>query len=263
MLFKFKIYICELANNFMPQEFKYRQQFYQDYFNSQSGRTFSLNIEAKIKSEEYLLAKEILPLMPKNHDAAILDIGCGFGSLIYMLKQNGYRNLKGIDLSEGQVKVAKEIGLSEVELQDLLPYLKSNTNQFDAISGIDIIEHFSKDELMEVLKAVFHALKPNGIAIFRTPNLDAPFATLFANGDFTHENYLNYSSANQVLLTAGFKEIQVKDSLMLSNNFIKEIFRKITWLIVKSCIKLVVFATARSTRAMVFSPNLLIKAKKL
>jgi hypothetical protein len=32
---------------------------------------------------------------------------------------------------------------------------------------------------------------------------------------------------------------------------------------VKSCIKLVVFSTARSTRAMVFSPNLLIKAKKL
>jgi hypothetical protein len=106
-------------------------------------------------------------------------------------------------------------------------------------------------------------LKPNGIAIFRTPNLDAPFATLFANGDFTHENYLNYSSANQVLLTAGFKEIQVKDSLMHSNNFIKEIFRKITWVIVKSCIKLVVYSTARSTRAMVFSPNLLIKAKKL
>ena len=76
----------------MPSEFKYRQQFYQDYFNSQSGRTFSLDLEAKIKSEEYLLAKEILPLMPKNHDAAILDIGCGFGSLIYMLKQNG-RNL--------------------------------------------------------------------------------------------------------------------------------------------------------------------------
>ena len=72
----------------MPPEFKYRQQFYQDYFNSQSGRTFSLNMEAKIKSEEYLLAKEILPLMPNNLDAAILDIGCGFGSLIYMLKKN-------------------------------------------------------------------------------------------------------------------------------------------------------------------------------
>ncbi len=247
----------------MPPEFKYRQQFYQDYFNSQSGRTFSLDLEAKIKSEEYLLAKEILPLMPNNQDAAILDIGCGFGSLIYMLKKNGYVNLKGIDLSEGQVKMAQSIGLSEIELQDLLPFLKENIEKFDVITGIDIIEHFSKDELMEVLNAVRNSLKANGIAIFRTPNLDAPFATLFANGDFTHENYLNYSSANQVLLTAGFSEIQVLNSLMRSNHFFKEIFRKIIWTMVKFFIKLVIFASARSTRAMVFSPNLLIKAKKI
>ena len=145
----------------------------------------------------------------------------------------------------------------------LKPFLKENIEKFDVITGIDIIEHFSKDELMEVLNAVRNSLKANGIAIFRTPNLDAPFATLFANGDFTHENYLNYSSANQVLLTAGFSEIQVFDSLMRSDNFLKEICRKIIWSVVKFFIKLVVFASARSTRAMVFSPNLLIKAKKI
>jgi hypothetical protein len=50
---------------------------------------------------------------------------------------------------------------------------------------------------------------------------------------------------------------------MRSDNFLKEIFRKIIWLVVKFFIKLVIFATARSTRAMVFSPNLLIKAKKI
>ena len=37
----------------MSSAFKYRQQFYQDYFNSQSGRTFSLDLETKIKSEEF------------------------------------------------------------------------------------------------------------------------------------------------------------------------------------------------------------------
>jgi hypothetical protein len=50
---------------------------------------------------------------------------------------------------------------------------------------------------------------------------------------------------------------------MRSNNIIKEIFRKIIWVVVKFFIKLAIFATARSTRAMVFSPNLLIKAKKI
>ncbi len=246
----------------MSQEFKYREQFYKDYFNSQSGRTFYLDMEAKMKSEKHLLAKEILPLLPSNKDANILDIGCGFGSFIYMLKSNGYTNIKGIDLSPGQVKVAHELGLQEVELQDLMPYLNNNQNKFDVITGIDIIEHFSKDELMEVLTAVKNSLRNNGIAIFRTPNLDAPFATLYANGDFTHENYLNYSSANQVLMTVGFHEIEVKDALMESMGFLKEILRKITWAIVKFGIKLLLFSTARTTRAMVYTPNLLIKARK-
>lgn len=246
----------------MSQEYKYREIFYKDYFNSQSGRTFYLDIETKMKTEEYSLKKEILPLLPQNKNCAILDIGCGFGSLIYMLKKNGYTNLKGIDLSAGQVKVAHEIGLNEVELQDLLPYLKNNPEKFDVITGLDIIEHFSKDELVEVLSSVKSALKPGGIAIFRTPNLDAPFATLYSNGDFTHENYLNFSSANQVLLTMGFTEIKVMNSLMESKGFIKELVRKISWSIIKFFIKLVIFSTARTYRAMVFSPNLLISAKK-
>ncbi len=246
----------------MSQEFKYRELLYNDYFNSQSGRTFQLNIEKKLITDGRTLSKEILPLMPSDKNAAVLDMGCGFGSLIYTLKQNGYKNLKGIDLSEGQVKVAHEIGLNEIELQDLLPYLKNHTSSFDVITGIDIIEHFSKDELVEVLTCVKNALKPNGIAIFRTPNLDAPFASLFSNGDFTHENYINYSSANQLMLSMGFKNILVKDSVMEANGFLKELFRKAIWMVMKTFIKLLLFSTARTTRAMVFSPNLIIKVTK-
>lgn len=246
----------------MSNEFKYRELLYNDYFNSQSGRTFHLDIEKKLSTDSNILSREILPLIPSDKNSALLDMGCGFGSLIYTLKKKGYTNLKGIDLSEGQVKVAHELGLTEIELQDLLPYLKNNKNTFDVITGIDIIEHFSKDELVEVLTCVKDALKPNGTAIFRTPNLDAPFATLFSNGDFTHENYINYSSANQLMLSMGFKNIQVLNSIMETQGFFKELFRKLTWAVMKTFIKLLIFSTARTTNAMVFSPNLIIKVTK-
>jgi 2-polyprenyl-3-methyl-5-hydroxy-6-metoxy-1,4-benzoquinol methylase len=246
----------------MSNEFKYRELLYNDYFNSQSGRTFHLDIEKKLSTDSNILSREILPLIPTDKNSALLDMGCGFGSLIYTLKKKGYTNLKGIDLSEGQVKVAHELGLTEIELQDLLPYLKNNKNKFDVITGIDIIEHFSKDELVEVLTCVKDALKPNGTAIFRTPNLDAPFATLFSNGDFTHENYINYSSANQLMLSMGFKNIQVLNSIMETQGFLKELFRKLTWAVMKTFIKLLIFSTARTTNAMVFSPNLIIKVTK-
>ena len=110
----------------MSNEFKYRELLYNDYFNSQSGRTFHLDIEKKLSTDSNILSREILPLIPSDKNSALLDMGCGFGSLIYTLKKKGYTNLKGIDLSEGQVKVAHELGLTEIELQDLLPYLKNN-----------------------------------------------------------------------------------------------------------------------------------------
>lgn len=43
---------------------------------------------------------------------------------------------------------------------DLLPFLASHLHTFDIITGMDIIEHFGKDELVEVLTAVRNSLKP-------------------------------------------------------------------------------------------------------
>lgn len=243
--------------------YQYRQIFYRDYFNSQSGRTFRLDINKKLHDERLQLEPEILPLIPADKNARILDMGCGFGSLLYLLKEKGYTRLTGIDVSEGQVQVAHEIGLKDiVEKQDLIPYLSANPGVFDVITGLDIIEHFSKDELVDVLTLVHKALKPGGIAIFRTPNMDAPFASLYANGDFTHENYLNYSSARQVMMNIGFSDTEVTSSYLYTKGFIKELIRKVSWTIVSASIKLVVFASARTSRDMILTPNLLIRATK-
>jgi hypothetical protein len=98
--------------------------------------------------------------------------------------------------------------------------------------------------------------------MFRTPNLDAPMSTVFANGDFTHENYLNASSAKQVMLACGFDVVDVKPSVMFIENPLKELIRKGMWTILKFKLKLQLFATARSSRDIVFTPNLLILAQK-
>lgn len=246
----------------MPSEFKYRSILYKDYFNNQSGRTFQLDIKRKMEEEEHLLSKEIIPLLPQDKYVSILDIGCGFGSLIYTLKKNGYTNIKGIDLSEGQVKVAHELGLHEVEKQDINSFLSLNKNNFDVIIGLDIIEHFSKDELVSVLLLIKESLKPRGITIFRTPNADAPFASMYGSGDFTHENILNNSSAHQLFMSLGFIQIKVADSHLETSGVIKEVIRKISWFILKLSIRIIIFSTARSYKNITLTPNLLIKAER-
>ncbi len=243
--------------------YNYRKTLYTDYYQNQSGRRFQLEIEEKMKRDEYHLSKEILPLIPKSKDIAILDIGCGFGSLIRMFKNKGYTKLKGIDLSESQVKVAHANGLNqEIEVADIHQFLSDKTGQFDVITGIDIIEHFSKDELVELLNIIKKSLKPGGIAIFRTPNNDAPFASVYANGDFTHENYMNASSATQLSLSLGFINVEVHASHLEVEGLLKEIIRKITWSILSLGIKLILFATARSTKNVLQTPNMIIKVQR-
>lgn len=243
--------------------YNYRKVLYQDYYQNQSGRHIQLQIEDKMNRDEQLFRAEILPLLPSHKGANILDIGCGFGSLIKLLKKEGYTNLKGIDLSESQVKIAHQFGLEkEVEVNDIANYLADKNNYFDVITGIDIIEHFSKDELIDLLNIIKNSLKAGGIAIFRTPNNDAPFATVFANGDFTHENYMNSSSATQLSLSMGFTNIEVRNSHLQVQGFLKEIIRKISWTIISATIKLVLFASARSSKNVLLSPNMIIKVQR-
>ena len=166
-------------------------------------------------------------------------------------------------MSESQVKVAHANGLNqEIEVADIHQFLSDKTGQFDVITGIDIIEHFSKDELVELLNIIKKSLKPGGNAIFRTHKNYAHFASVYANGDFTHENYMNASSATQLSLSLGFINVEVHASHLEVEGLSKEIIRKITWSILSLGIKLILFATARSTKNVLQTPNMIIKVQR-
>jgi hypothetical protein len=112
---------------------------------------------------------------------------------------------------------------------------------------------------VELLNLCRKNLSDDGLMIFRTPNMDAPFASTFAYGDFTHEVRLNYSSALQLMLSAGFSNVEVKPSFINAGGA-KELLRKLSWGIVKFFSKLTLFASGKSTRNVLLTPNLVIKA---
>ena len=242
---------------------EYRKVLYANYHTTQSGRASLTSAEALFEREKRQFEREILPLLHSaSKTSRIFDMGCGSGSLLKGLKEAGYSNLIGMDLSEEQVNMAHEFGVSEVVLGDAMQFFRSSEEQFDVITGMDIIEHFTKDELVELLQLIQSKLKKGGMAIFRTPNMDAPIATAFAIGDFTHENYLNASSAEQVMLSCGFGDVKVKPSFMRVNGFLKEGLRGIFYRILSLRLKLQLFATARSTQKVLFTPNLIIVGVK-
>jgi 2-polyprenyl-3-methyl-5-hydroxy-6-metoxy-1,4-benzoquinol methylase len=206
-------------------------------------------------------SKEFRPFLPHDKDSKILEIGAGYGPFLYTLEQLGYSNVQGIDLSSEQVKVAAELGL-DVKKEEALAFLSTQKQSFDLIIGIDIIEHLDRDELVELIPLIREALKPGGGVIFRVPNLDAPFSSVYAHADLTHETYFNKSSALQLFRAGGFQTVDVSPSLIRNQKPLREVIRRLLWKTMVFRFKLGLFASGRTWNDVVFTPNLIITAKR-
>lgn len=98
-------------------------------------------------------------------DTRLLDIGCGWGSLLlHAAGRYGSRGV-GVTLSETQAEVAREriaaAGLEnrlEIRLQDY----RELEDTFDAVASIGMVEHVGPDGLPEYLSTVHRLLRDGG-----------------------------------------------------------------------------------------------------
>ncbi|MCC6485451.1 MAG: class I SAM-dependent methyltransferase [Armatimonadetes bacterium] len=96
----------------------------------------------------------------------LLDIGCGWGSLVlWAAKQYGV-DATGITLSQRQFEYAQEQiareGLSD-RCRVLLRDYREIDSDFDKIVSVGMVEHVGKAMLPEYFSVAFRALKPGGV----------------------------------------------------------------------------------------------------
>ena len=172
---------------------------YENYATKHAGR--------KMVADERLAAKrDVLPHMPMDKKADILDIGCGQGGLIRALIEAGYANTFGIDISAEQVVIAHENGVASVRCGDYRDMLVER--QWGAIVATDLVEHLSRDEVVELFELVRAALGPGGRFVVRSPNATSPFGGNYQYGDYTHQTYLTANSFAQLTRHAGFSAVE-------------------------------------------------------
>jgi predicted TPR repeat methyltransferase len=147
--------------------------------------------------------------LPADRGAAILDIGCGFGGLLMHLRDRGYTNARGVDVSPEQVAMANRLGLDNVTQATAADYLDGCREELDLVCAIDVLEHLRLDELLQVLDAVHAALRPGGRLVLQVPNGDGPFAGRLRCFDLTHERAFTTNSISQALRACGFSRITV------------------------------------------------------
>jgi 2-polyprenyl-3-methyl-5-hydroxy-6-metoxy-1,4-benzoquinol methylase len=237
----------------------YRDTLYRSYFSTQSGVVGTSDLTARLAHEARQLGAEVAPWLPAGKDAAILEVGCGWGPFLHFARAAGYLDVRGIDTSPEQVARARELGLDHAEVADAFVHLDARPGAYDCILALDVVEHFSRAEAVRLLQAIHLALRPGGRVILRTPNADAPFASINVHGDLTHELALNAQSMTQLLLTCGFGEIELRGSDLGLPGRWKELLRRAAFPAVKLAAHVALFALGRSTRVLL-SPQLLARA---
>jgi 2-polyprenyl-3-methyl-5-hydroxy-6-metoxy-1,4-benzoquinol methylase len=124
-------------------------------------------------------------ISPKDKKDNILEIGCGMGRFMLMLKENGYQNLTGLDIDQSQIDVAQKENLN-VFLSDASDFLMRNNEKYDVIYCFDVLEHIEKDNQLPLLKLIHQHLSDDGFLVLQVPNAMSPTATYFRYIDFTH-----------------------------------------------------------------------------
>lgn len=148
--------------------------------------------------------------LPEHCDACILDVACGGGKLLQFFLDAGYTDVNGVDLSPEQVALARQV-TPNVAQANVLDYLAEHPGRFDLLSGLDIIEHFRKHEVLQFLDLCIAALKPGGKLVLQTPNAESPWMTSVRYGDFTHELGFNSNALSRLLGLVGFEAIEARE----------------------------------------------------
>jgi 2-polyprenyl-3-methyl-5-hydroxy-6-metoxy-1,4-benzoquinol methylase len=143
-------------------------------------------------------------------DAPVLDIGCGSGQFLYFLRNEGFTNLIGIDLDETQVGIARELGL-DCRRVPVHEFLAGGDVQFGLVAMLDILEHFTREELFPLLEAVVSRMAPGGRLVASVPNADSPHGLRSTYADITHEISFTPTSLSELFFCHGLKVAALRD----------------------------------------------------
>jgi 2-polyprenyl-3-methyl-5-hydroxy-6-metoxy-1,4-benzoquinol methylase len=139
----------------------------------------------------------------------VLDIGCGRGEFLEMMRDAGVE-ARGLDLSEESVARCRQKGL-QVDKADLFQYL--NDLPDGSLGGIfcaQVIEHLTPESLPEMIRLASDKLSRDGLLALETPNPEclAIFASHFYL-DPTHTRPVPHPLAAFYMEECGLGQIEV------------------------------------------------------
>jgi 2-polyprenyl-3-methyl-5-hydroxy-6-metoxy-1,4-benzoquinol methylase len=185
----------------------YRERLYAGYFATHYAPANAVD-DAAYRRSAAVLRQLVLPWIPGDRGSAVLDVACGVGFMLAMLREAGYADVAGIDLSAGQVEVGRRRGLP-IAQEDAFEHLAAKRGAYDVILAFDFLEHLDRDELLHFLDQASAALRPRGRLVVKTPNANSPLAARLRWTDLTHETLFTERSLRAAFLTCGLTPVAI------------------------------------------------------
>lgn len=240
----------------------YRTRIYRHYVQARA-QALAPDTVAGLAPRAPALHKLVRQHFPADRNAAVLDLGCGHGALLHFARAAGYTNLRGVDGSPEQVAAARRLGIDGVEEGDLRDALAAQPDaSLDVVVAFDVIEHFTRDELLPFVDEVRRVLKPGGRWIIHVPNGESPFGGRMRYWDMTHELAFTRTSLAQLLLSSGFAEVRCFEDQPVVHGA-KSALRWVLWQGFRALLRLYIAAeTGDAGGGHIFSQNLLAVARR-
>lgn len=168
-------------------------------------------------TEEYYKAQKF-PLSHKTHivnvlenllieyfSKDILEVGCGSGSLMRLLKDLKY-NIQGIDISPASAKLSG----AKIASATKIPFKRES---FDCVISLSTIEHLYSNEAKQFLHESWRVLRPGGIIFLATANFSSPLRYLlgknwYGYGDRSHVKFYGPTSFKKLLTDNNFVNVR-------------------------------------------------------
>jgi SAM-dependent methyltransferase len=141
--------------------------------------------------------------------APVLDIGCGRGELLQLLREAGIE-VRGIDADADMVAFARGEGL-DVEQADLVEYLERVDD--GSLGGIfmgQVVEHLPPGVLVRSLELAARKLRPGGLLVAETINPLSPLALRHYFADLTHAQPLVPETLQLLARQSGFAQTELR-----------------------------------------------------
>lgn len=202
---------CNFAWDFCHVE-NVLAQYDKSYFQNENPKGGYANYYEGMRVNKKTFTDRLSKIEKKlGFKGKLLDVGCALGDCIFTAKEEGWKEVFGVEVSKFAYEFTKKRGLNVKNTT--LDKADFKTNYFDVITYQDVIEHV--DNPIKELSYAYKLLKKKGFIYIVTPDMGGLWHSLLGKLWYhykpgEHIMYFSQQSLKLALEKSGFKDIETR-----------------------------------------------------